>query len=105
VVENRCHRDGKVSTIQGKAWVPDAKEPGKLKVQFFWPFSSDYWVHAVGPNYEWALVGNAKRSNAWILSRTPTLDPRTYDELEEKFRTFGYDPSKLELIPQNDTLR
>jgi len=34
--------DGKLKSITGKARVPDADEPAKLEVQFFWPFWGDY---------------------------------------------------------------
>lgn len=101
-VENRCTKKGEPSGVKGKAWAPDPKQPGKLKVQFFWPFSGDYWVHAVGPDYEWALVGNRDRSNAWILSRTPTMDAETYDALVSKLKGVGYDVSKLERIKHTD---
>ena len=46
-VINKCREgtlDGKLKSIKGKAWVVDKKTNAKLKVQFFWPFSGDYWI-------------------------------------------------------------
>jgi apolipoprotein D and lipocalin family protein len=45
----------------------------RLRVQFFWPFSGDYWVIGLDPEYRWALVGAPSRNFLWLLSRTPTL--------------------------------
>ncbi len=45
----------------------------RLRVQFFWPFSGDYWVIGLDPDYRWALVGSPSRNFLWLLSRTPVL--------------------------------
>lgn len=33
-----------VNSATGVAWIPDKNFPAKLKVQFFWPFSGNYWI-------------------------------------------------------------
>ncbi len=86
-VNNRGVRDdgsGKVSSIKGKAWVPDPTEPGRLKVQFFWPFAAGYYIfHLDQENYQYVLVGNPSRKYLWILARTPEIDDMLYQELVE----------------------
>ncbi len=103
-VVNRCVKDkldGPVKNVEGKSWAPDPqKEPGKLKIQFFWPFSGDFWVLDVAPDYSWALVGNGKKSSAWIFSRTSTLPEPLYLALVARLKARGYDPAKLLRIPQ-----
>jgi len=102
-VVNRC-RDGsltgKVRTAVGKAWVVDRGTNAKLKVQFFWPFRGDYWVLALGPDYEWALVGTPSRRYLWILSRTPALPPATFDDIVRQAAAQGYDTTRLLRTPQ-----
>lgn len=92
--------DGERKTAEGKAWVPDAAAPAKLRVSFFWPFAADYWVIALDPGYGWAVVGEPDRDYLWILSRTPTLPPVTYQAIVQHIREQGYDPSRLEPMPQ-----
>lgn len=46
--------DGERKNAEGRAWVPDAEAPAKLRVSFFWPFASDYWAIALDPDYWWA---------------------------------------------------
>jgi apolipoprotein D and lipocalin family protein len=92
--------DGEWTSAEGKAWVPDAEAPAELRVSFFWPFSADYWVIALDPGYRWAVVGEPDRDYLWILSRTPTLPPATYQAIVQQIGEQGYDPSRLEPMPQ-----
>jgi apolipoprotein D and lipocalin family protein len=99
-VENECRDgsfNGKPRRIEGVAWAtnPDLRE-GKLQVQFFWPFSADYWIIELAPDYSFAVVGHPSRKFLWILSRTPTLEPTVYRELLARVRAHGYDPERLQ---------
>ena len=70
-VTNRCRTDSGFDQADGKATVVEGSHNARLKVSFFWPFRSDYWVIGLDPDYHWAVVGNPNRKNLWILSRTP----------------------------------
>ena len=97
-VLNSCRMgspDGKLKTIEGKAWSVDPVTNARLKVQFFWPFSGDYWVIQLDKDYQYAVVGHPKRTYLWILSRTPTLDPATASAIERKLIEQGYDPARI----------
>ena len=57
-VLNQCRqKDGTLLTASGTARVVHQSTKAKLKVSFFWPFSGDYWILELGPNYEYAMVG------------------------------------------------
>lgn len=102
-VTNRCREDalrGDEKSICGTARVVDQNTNAKLKVTFFWPFEGDYWVIDLDPEYRWAVVGEPKRRYLWILSRTPTLDARTYDGILARLPAAGYDPALLVRTPQ-----
>jgi apolipoprotein D and lipocalin family protein len=95
-VLNQCRqKDGTLSTASGTARVVDQSTNAKLKVSFFWPFSGDYWILELGPNYEYAMVGEPRRKYLWILSRQPDLDEQTYLKLVTKARLLGFDTSRL----------
>jgi len=96
-VVNRCRDkalDGPERTARGKAWSVDPSN-AKLEVQFFWPFSGDYWVIDLGENYEYAVVGHPSRDYLWILSRTPTVDGATYQAILGRIASQGYDVSRI----------
>ena len=91
----------KLSSVQGVAWVPDQKAPGKLKVQFFWPFSGDYWIMELDKEYRFVLVGDPKYKYLWILSRTKKMDESIYNKLLMKAVDTGYDVKSIIRVEQD----
>jgi apolipoprotein D and lipocalin family protein len=99
-VLNRCVRDGKETSIEGKAFVKDEKTNAKLAVQFFWPFRGKYWIIELDEDYQYAVVGHPNRDYLWILGRTPKMDAGLYGELVERIKAKGFDASRLRMMPQ-----
>lgn len=92
----------KVKSATAVGWIPDAAEPGRLLVRFFWPFSGDYWIMQLdGQDYAWALVGEPSRKYLWILSRERTLDKAIYAKLLDEAKRAGFDADKLYRVPQD----
>ncbi len=101
-VVNACReKDGKITAASGTAKVVDSATNAKLKVTFFWPFYGDYWVIGLSPDYQYAIVGEPARKYLWILSRTPTMDEATYQELLRRVESLGYQPENLVKTPQS----
>jgi len=92
-VRNQCWKGGdshELSTIHGIAWVPNLNQPGRLRVQFFWPISAPYWILKLDAEYMWALVGTPNRKGLWVLSRTGQIDHEIYEELMHWSRLHGF---------------
>jgi apolipoprotein D and lipocalin family protein len=104
-VLNRCREaDGHVESASGTARRADAAGPNtKLKVSFFWPFSGDYWILDVDPDYRWAMVGEPGRKYLWILGREPRLDEHVVGRLLDRAKKEGYDLGGLIRTPQTAT--
>ena len=101
-VVNTCRKetlDGEERSVKGKAWSVDPSN-AKLEVQFFWPFHGSYWIIDLAGDYQWAVVGHPDRDYLWILSRSPQMDPATYDGILARLRAQGYDTSRLAKTPQ-----
>lgn len=95
-VINRCRKaSGEYSTAKGKAKIVDKQTNAKLKVTFFWPFYGDYWILDLGPNYEYAVVGEPDRKYLWILSRSPQMDEALYQQLLQNMAAKGFDTQKV----------
>jgi len=96
-VLNECRTtDGRLKSAAGTARVASANGPNtRLKVTFFWPFSGDYWIIGLDPDYRWAVVGEPSRKYLWILSREPRLDERLYQQILERARQQGYRVERL----------
>ncbi|MGL6039632.1 MAG: lipocalin family protein [Deefgea sp.] len=95
-VINRCRtQDGEFTEAEGSASVVDNTNNSQLKVSFFWPFRSDYWIIGLDPEYRWAVVGNPDRKYLWILSRTKTMTPSDLAAAKASAMAQGFDLTKL----------
>lgn len=90
-VVNRCRTESGFDQATGKAWVVEGGGNARLKVSFFWPFRSDYWVIGLDADYRWAVVGNPNRKYLWILSRTPGISPADLERALASARAQGFD--------------
>ena len=107
-VVNRCvMENGQVNEAIGVArQIGDARSP-KLEVRFAPSWLSfipavwgDYWVIDLDPEYQVVAISEPKREYLWILSRQPTLGPKTYQDLLARLEKNGFDVRKLELTRQ-----
>jgi apolipoprotein D and lipocalin family protein len=85
----------KVNTAKGIAWLPDKNSPAKLKVQFFWPFSGNYWIIDLDKDYKYVLVGDPSYKYMWILCREKKMAEETYRMLLKKATDNGFDIKPL----------
>ena len=108
-VVNRCRlANGKMTEAKGLA--KKSQKDGKnsvLKVRFAPAFLSflplvwgDYQVLALGPAYDYAVVGDSERKYLWILSRSPQLNDTLYAEAVRQAREQGFDVGKLQRTAQ-----
>jgi apolipoprotein D and lipocalin family protein len=91
----------KSTSSKGVAWIPDKNSPAKLKVQFFWPFSGDYWIMELDKDYRYVLVGDPSVKYLWILAREKKMDEATYKMLLQKAIDNGYDVKAIIRVEQD----
>jgi apolipoprotein D and lipocalin family protein len=91
----------KSTSSEGVAWIPDKNSPAKLKVQFFWPFSGDYWILYLEKDYNYVLVGDPSYKYLWILAREKIMDEQTYNMLLQKAIDNGYDVKPIIRVEQD----
>jgi apolipoprotein D and lipocalin family protein len=104
-VVNRCIEDewgGEEKVAEGKAWVVDKETNARLEVQFFWPFSGDYWIVGLDEEYQWAIVGSPDYDYLWLLTRDPVISPERYEDMVARARALGYEVDDLIRTPQRE---
>lgn len=101
-VRNECWTHaGKKKAITGVAKSIDPKTNARLVVTFDnWAgklglAKGDYWILALGPNYDSALVGTPNRKYLWILARQKKLAPAHYSRLVRQAKSLGFDTTRL----------
>lgn len=85
---------------EGIAKFVSSPDVGHLKVSFFGPFYGGYNVLLLDADYQYALVSGPNRDYLWLLARTPTLAPTTYDQVLEQARQMGFDTQQLIRVKQ-----
>jgi len=92
--------DGRERRMDGVAWVVDEESNARWKVRFYWPFTFDYYIVGLDPDYQWSMVGHPSRNYAWIMARAPRMDEDLYARLLARFDELGFDSSELQKVPQ-----
>jgi apolipoprotein D and lipocalin family protein len=88
-------------SMNGLATVVPGTNNAQWEIAFFWGLlKADYLVLEVAPDYSWALIGHPKRNMAWVFSREPGMPADQYEQLRARFANYGYDPSRLQRVPQ-----
>lgn len=102
-VTNKClKKNGKIQNAEGEARIKDKTTNAKLEVRFAPGFLSflpqvwgDYWILDLASDYSYAVIGDRKREYLWILSRTPQMDVKTYENVLAVVEQKGFVPNKL----------
>jgi apolipoprotein D and lipocalin family protein len=82
---------GKWKRAEGKAYLVNGPDVGRLKVSFFGPFYSGYNIIALDKeNYSYALVCGMNRSYLWILARDKELEKETLEKLVGLAKNLGF---------------
>lgn len=102
---NSCiTKNGFPNVRNGSIRAQDKSGDGRLKVSYLWPFSTKFWVLALGPENAWSLVGSPNHKELWIFARTTGLKPEVLAEIEQKAAAEGFSSDKLVMVPQSARL-
>jgi apolipoprotein D and lipocalin family protein len=94
-------RDQAWKTATGKAFFVQDPQKGYLKVSFFGPFYGSYVIFDLDrEGYQYALIAGPNKSDLWVLSRTPTMNPVKQRELIAEAKALGFNTEKLVLVEQ-----
>ena len=97
-VINRGYKesDGRWEEAEGRAKFIASPGTGSLKVSFFGPFYGGYNIIDLDrEGYRYALVAGNDRTNLWILSRSPELEPGVRSRLLQKAEALGFAVDEL----------
>ncbi|MGC4079834.1 MAG: lipocalin family protein [Rubrivivax sp.] len=103
-VRNRCRlADGAMDEALGQARQIGGPQSPTLKVRFapewlsWLPFVwGDYWIVDLDADYSLVAITEPRRAYAWVLSRTPQVEPARYEALMQRLRAQGLDVALFE---------
>lgn len=94
--------DGELKTYTPKGFpVEDDDSQARWKMQFIWPFKSDYVILYVSDDYQSTIIGHPSRKYAWIMDRSQQLEDKVYEAHLKRLEDAGYDLSVVQRLPQD----
>jgi apolipoprotein D and lipocalin family protein len=94
--------------VTGEARPDNAPADSELSVSFidlfglkFFTKVPNYNIVGLDPNYQWAVVVSPNNTGAFVLSRTPALDPSIEAQTQAILQANGYNPCTLKFTVQD----
>jgi apolipoprotein D and lipocalin family protein len=79
----------------------DKPNRGHMKIKFpYVPLKFDYLITELAEDYSHVVVTVPSGDYLWIMSRTPTLNEATYNNIVEGIKKLDIDLSNLRKVPQ-----
>lgn len=86
--------DEKIHSVTSKIF-PSEEHSSEMKAQFIWPIKVDYWIIELADDYSYVVVGHPEHKFLFIMSRSPKMAKKTYEDILERCRAKGYEVNKL----------
>ncbi|MEZ5472072.1 MAG: lipocalin family protein [Marinicella sp.] len=80
-------------------FVQEDPSNAQWKMQFVWPFKSEYIIVYVDSDYQYTIIGRTKRDYVWIMARQPEIQKRL-EQFIQIIVEEGYDQNAIQLVPQ-----
>ena len=109
-VINRCKLEsGEITKATGTARQVGIASSPRFEVRFAPAWLSfipavwgNYWVIDLDEGYQLVAVSEPSRKYLWVLSRTPKVDQKSYEELLGRLVAKGFNVNQLEATKQED---
>jgi apolipoprotein D and lipocalin family protein len=101
---NKDSYDGPLKTYHPTGFVLDQETNARWGMQFIWPIKGDYRVIYLDDDYQFTVIGRAKRDYVWVMSRKPHFSNEGFDRVKDFIQGVGYDASKLRRVPQREAI-
>ncbi|MFN0058413.1 MAG: lipocalin family protein [Planctomycetota bacterium] len=90
--------DGPEKVYRPRGFVRDASN-AVWGMRFLWPFTAEYRIVYVDPEYELTVIGRTKRDYVWIMARQQKVPEAKYQQMIELLVAEGYELGNLRLVP------
>ena len=70
------------------------------KMQFVWPFKSEFIIAYVDADYQHTIIARSKRDYVWIMARDPVIEDDKMEALINRVVALGYNRTDIRMVPQ-----
>ena len=90
-----------IKRVTAKAWIPNEKEPQKIKLQVVWPATFNAILIHIDKEKGYAIIGAPNKKYLWILSRQTMINENDMSELKNIAEKNQYNTNKLVYADQH----
>ncbi len=91
-------RDGETHNYHPHATVYDKVTNAHWKMQFLWPFTSDFLIVRLDPDYKHTVVSVPDKKQIWVMSRSPQMTENLYQEIVDNLARDNYPVSLIKRV-------
>ena len=91
--------NGKEKLIKCKVMVDNPGINSDWQITWPWPFARDLRVVYFEPDYSAAVLASPNKKDAWIIARSPNVDPPLFSDMILYLQQFGFDVGKMRRVP------
>jgi len=92
--------DGPVKTFTPVGFVHNKETNAEWRMQFLWPFRARYLIIYLDEEYQATAISSGNRKYLWIMSRTPQMPDRTYQEIIQLATDLEFAVDEIVTVPQ-----
>ncbi len=92
--------DGEEKRYTPTGYVVNSATNAEWRMQFLWPFKSEFLISYLDPDYAVTIIARTKRDYVWIMARSPAISEDEYNKAVEFLRINGYDTRLIQRVPQ-----
>ena len=92
--------DGPLKKYTPVGFVYNHETFAEWRMQFIWPFKAPFLIIYLDPDYQATAISTHDRKYLWIMSRTPQMPEKYYNEIIALAREQGFALEKLVSVPQ-----
>jgi apolipoprotein D and lipocalin family protein len=97
---NKGDFDGPQKRYSPRGFIRDETTNAVWGMQFVWPIKAEYRIIYLDADYTTTVIGRTKRDYVWIMSRSRSISDKLYQDLLQFLASQGYDPEKVQRVPQ-----
>lgn len=98
---NRDSYAGELQEFNPTGFVVNDTANAVWKMQFLWPFKSDYRIIYLDKDYSVTIVGRLKRDYFWIMSRSKDMSQAKLDDYIKILEEEGYKDTDYRIMPHS----
>lgn len=93
--------DGELKTYTPVGWVHDTDTNAEWRMQFLWPFRSEYIVLHVDAAHTETIIAHPSRKFVWLMTRETQIQETSYARLLAMVEAAGYDLDIVKRLPHD----